>query len=193
MKHLTLIITTAGLLNLPGLVAASPVPTVEVGGVSFAERILVQQAELRLTGAAVLRWALLVDVYAGAFYLPPGVAGDNWSADVPKRLELSYFRSFKAEDFSSASDKLLRDALTEEAYQALAPRLQQFNRLYRDSRTGDRYSLSYHPATGTELRFNDQLLGAAPGADFAVAYFGLWLGPKPISESFRDQLLRGGS
>lgn len=193
MKTLVLILSTAGLIILGGGSLAFSASAIEVGGVSFAERFQVEHSELRLRGAAVLRWALLVDVYAGAFYLPPGVAGDNWSADVPKRLELSYFRSFKAEDLSSASDKLLRDALTAEAYQALAQRLQQFNQLYRDSRTGDRYSLSYHPATGTELRFNDELLGAAPGADFAVAYFGLWLGPKPISESFRDQLLRGGS
>lgn len=193
MKRIALLLTAAGLITLAGCLAPAPAPAVEVAGVSFAQRYWLEQTELRLTGTAVLRWGLLFDVYAGGFYLPPGVAGDDWSDDVPKRLELSYFRSFKAGDFSSASDRLLRDTLTAEAYQALAHRLQQFYQLFRDSRPGDRYSLSYHPATGTELRLNDQLLGAAPGADFAVAYFGLWLGPNPISESFRDGLLRGDS
>ncbi|MEE4252865.1 MAG: chalcone isomerase family protein, partial [Desulfuromusa sp.] len=35
--------------------------------------------------------------------------------------------------------------------------------------------------------------GAVPGADFAVAYFGIWLGPQPIDKKFRDRLLRGNS
>ena len=164
----------------------------EIKGVSFEDRYRVGQTELTLTGAAVLKWALLFDVYAGAFYLPEGVVGDKWTDDVPKRLELSYFRNFKAEDFSSSSDKLLRDSLAAEDYQSLADRLQLFYRLFRDIKPGDRYSLTYRPETGTELRLNEEVLGVAPGADFAVAYFGIWVGSQPISESFRDRLLKGG-
>lgn len=166
---------------------------VEVKGVNFAESHPVGQTNLTLTGAAVLKWGLLFDVYAGAFYLPEGVSGPQWTDDIPKRLELSYFRNFKAEDFFSSSDKLLRDNLATKEYQSLSERLQQFYRLFRDINPGDRYSLTYRPATGTELRLNDQLLGAVPGADFAVAYFGIWLGPQPIDKKFRDRLLRGNS
>jgi hypothetical protein len=32
-------------------------------------------------------------------------------------------------------------------------------------------------------------MGSVPGHDFAVAYFGLWLGDKPINKTFRDALL----
>jgi len=163
----------------------------EIKGVSFEDRYRVGQTELTLTGAAVLKWALLFDVYAGAFYLPEGVVGDKWTDDVPKRLELSYFRNFKAEDFSSSSDKLLRESLAAEDYQSLEERLRQFYQLFRDIRPGDRYSLIYRSGIGTELWLNDELLGGAPGADFAVAYFGIWIGPQPISESFREQLLKG--
>lgn len=164
----------------------------EIKGVTFAEGHRVEQTELRMTGMGVLTWALLFDVYAGAFYLPAGMSGERWAEDVPKRLELSYLRNFAAEDFSRASDKLLRDQLPAAQYQALAERLQQFYGLFRDIRPGDRYSLTYTSAAGTELRLNNQLLGAAPGADFAVAYFGLWLGPEPIDKGFRDRLLKGG-
>jgi len=165
---------------------------IQINGVSFDDRTSVGETELVLTGAALLKWALLFDVYAGAFYLPQGVSGAKWTDDVPKRLELSYFRNFKTEDFSSSSDKLLRDTLTEEVYRSLAERLQQFYLLFRDIRSGDRYSLTYRPETGTELWLNDLLLGGVPGADFAVAYFGIWLGPEPIDERFRDRLLGGG-
>jgi len=150
---------------------------IDIKGVNFANIYPAGQAKLALTGAAVLKWGLLFDVYAGAFYLPVGITGSKWTDDVPKRLELSYFRNFKAEDFSSTSDKLL----------------QQFYQLFRDIKPGDRYSLTYRPEIGTELRHNGELLGAAPGADFAVAYLGIWLGPQPINESFRDHLLKGNS
>ena len=175
------------------LLLTTSVQAIEVKGIRFAEQYVVDQEELMLTGAAALKWALLFDVYAGAFYLPEGVSGSNWTEDVPKRLELAYFRNFKAEDFSSSSDKLLRDSLSAVDYQALEERLQRFYALFRDIKPGDRYSLTYRFGTGTELRLNDELLGVAPGADFAVAYFGLWLGPQPINENFRDSLLDGRS
>ncbi len=174
------------------LVYSPPVySSVVIEGVSFEQRRQVVDAELQLTGTALLTWAVLFDVYVGAFYLPDGQPGSRWTEDVPKLLELSYFRNFKAEDFSSSSDKLLRDNLAAEEYQRLAKRLSEFYRLFRDIRPGDRYSLVYHPAIGTELRLNGESLGAVAGNDFAVAYFGIWIGPTPISESFRDKLLGG--
>jgi hypothetical protein len=134
---------------------------------------------------------VLFDVYVGAFYLPERQPGSDWNENVPKLLELSYLRKVEAEDFSNASDKLLRETLPPGQYQELAERLTTFYQLFRDIRPGDRYSLAYHPAVGTELRLNGEPLGSVAGHDFAIAYFGLWLGPQPISESFRDRLLGG--
>ncbi len=174
------------------LMLASCAEAAVIKGVSFAGQLQVAQTELRLTGVAALKWALLFDVYAGAFYLPEGYAAASWTDDIPKRLELAYFRNFTAEDFSMSSDKLLRDNLPANQYQALAERLQHFYRLFRDIKPGDRYSLTYRSDIGTELRFNDELLGVAPGADFAVAYLGIWLGKQPLDKRFRDRLLGGG-
>jgi hypothetical protein len=33
--------------------------------------------------------------------------------------------------------------------------------------------------------------GTIPGADFARALLGVWLGPKPINEQLKETLLRG--
>lgn len=175
------------------LLPAPGFSTVEIEGVSFEQQRKVGDTELQLSGAAVLTWAVFFDVYVGAFYLPDGQPGFRWTEDVPKLLEISYLRDFKAEDFSSSSDKLLRDNLSSEDYQALAERLSRFYQLFRDIRSGDRYSLVYHPGIGTELRLNGTSLGSVAGHDFAVAYFGLWIGPTPISERFRDRLLGGGA
>ena len=161
----------------------------EIKGVRFSDTVVVGQSELELNGVAVLKWAMLFDVYAGALYLPKGVPGQSWSNDIPKRLELSYFREIEGKGFAEASDKLLQDNLLPAEYQALEKRLQTFYRFFRDIKPGDRYSINYFPEKGTELRFNENPLGHVPGADFAAAYFGIWLGDEPISKGFRDRLL----
>jgi len=162
---------------------------VEIKGVRFSDTLVVEQAELKLNGVAVLKWAMLFDVYAGALYLPRGVPGQAWSNDVAKRLELSYFREIEAKGFAEASDKILQDNLLPAEYQSLEKRLQTFYGFFRDVKPGDRYSINYLPAKGTELRFNENPLGHVPGADFAAAYFSIWLGAEPISKEFRNRLL----
>lgn len=161
----------------------------EIKGVSFADQVVLENNVVVLKGVAVLKWAMLFDVYAGAFYLPSTTPADRWPEDVPKRLELSYFRNIEGQGFADASDKLLRDNLAPAEYQALAERLQVFYGFFKDVKIGDRYSINYIPEYGTELRLNEQPLGHVPGADFAAAYFGLWLGSKPINIHFRDRLL----
>lgn len=165
----------------------------EIKGVGFVEKIMIEETPLRVRGVALLKWAGFINVYAGAFYLPEEHVSAVWEQDVAKGLELSYFRTIKAEEFGIASDKLLQDTLTEVEYRGLSERLKSFYSLFRDVKPGDRYRLIYQPGRGTELHLNDQLLGTAAGADFARAYFGLWLGEQPISKGFRDRLLSGGA
>lgn len=168
---------------------AGPAQAIEIKGVRFSDTVVVDKVELELQGVAILKWAMVFDVYAGAFYLPGGIPGQRWSDDVPKRLELSYFRGIRGKDFAEASDQLLQDNLLPAEYQALARRLQTFYGLFRDVKPGDRYSINYLPEKGTDLRLNEQSLGQVAGADFAVAYFGIWLGDEPISKGFRNRLL----
>ncbi|PLX84586.1 MAG: hypothetical protein C0614_05045, partial [Desulfuromonas sp.] len=146
-----------------------------------------------LTGVAVLKWAMLFDVYAGGFYLPTGHSPESWTDDVAKHLELSYFREIPGKGFADASIELLQKNLAARNYAAIEERLIEFCDLFKDVKPGDRYSITYRPEVGTELRLNGELLGASPGSDFATAYFGIWLGDNPISTSFRDRLLSNES
>ena len=163
----------------------------EIKDVPFADKVVVNNVELHLNGLAVLKWAMFFDVYAGGFYLPENIAGSKWTDDVPKKLELSYFREIEAKGFANASDKLLKDNLSAEEYDALADRLENFYGFFRDVKPGDRYSINYLAGQGTELRLNGESLGSVPGHDFAIAYFGIWLGDNPINKTFRDRLLDG--
>jgi len=170
------------LFNMPSFAA-------EIKDVSFSDRVEINGVALRLNGLAVLKWAMLFDVYAGAFYLPEDVPGAQWDNDGPKKLELSYFREIEAKGFAEASDKILKENLSAGAYEQLADRLATFYGFFRDVKPGDRYSINYLPANGTELRLNGNLMGSVPGHDFAIAYFGIWLGDNPINKQFRDKLL----
>lgn len=162
----------------------------EIRGVAFADSVQTEHGQLELKGLAVLKWARLFEVYAGALYLPPGHSGPAWIEDVPKRLELAYFREIAAQGFADASISLLQKTLPPATYLAIEDRLRDFCALFQDVRPGDRYSITYFPGRGTELSLNHQPLGRVAGADFALAYFGIWLGDNPINPGFRDRLLK---
>ena len=68
---------------------AGPGQAVEIKGVRFSETLVVEQSELKLHGVAVLKWAMLFDVYAGAFYLPSGVSGATWLGTPPGKENCS--------------------------------------------------------------------------------------------------------
>jgi len=92
---------------------------VEIKGVRFADRLAMESTELRLTGVAVLKWAMLFDVYAGGFYLPDGHAPESWTDDVAKHLELSYFRDIPGKGFADASIELLKKNLAAQNYELI--------------------------------------------------------------------------
>ena len=182
-----LILLISVLFSLPNSGSAA-----EIRGVTFVDELQIGNVAFSLQGVGLLKWAGLFDIYAGAFYLPTEPTMSDGRENTPKHLELAYFREIEAQDFARSSDQLLQRNLAGGEYQALQQRLQSFYQLFRDIRPGDRYALTYRPGDGTELRLNGQLLGSVPGHDFAIAYFGLWLGESPISERFRNRLLGSG-
>jgi len=161
----------------------------ELEGVDFADQVRAGDVTMRLSCVGLLRYKLFIKAYVAALYLGDGAAGGDVLADVPKRLELSYFWSISSADFGKAGDQTLAQNVDAQTFSALRPRLDRINALYRDVKPGDRYSLTYVPGTGTELALNGTRLGVIAGADFAAAYFRIWLGDTPIDTRLRDQLL----
>jgi hypothetical protein len=158
-------------------------------GVHFSDVVRAGDVTLRLSCVGLLRYKIFIKAYVAALYLGDGeVAGDVLD-DVPKRLELSYFWSISGADFGKAGEHILAQNVDARTLAALRPRLDQINGWYRDVKPGDRYSLTYVPGSGTELALNGNRLGIVEGADFAAAYFRIWLGDKPIDSPLRDQLL----
>jgi len=161
----------------------------ELEGVHFEDQVRAEDVRLRLSCVGLLRYKLFIKAYVAALYLGDGADAGDVLADVPKRLELSYFWSISGADFGKAGDQILAQNVDAKTAAALRPRLDRINSWYRDVKPGDRYSLTYVPGSGTELALNGNRLGIIDGADFASAYFRIWLGDTPIDTRLRDQLL----
>ena len=161
----------------------------DIEGVHFADQYQRGDITLALHCVGLLRYKVLFKGYVAGLYLGAGVSAQEAVADVPKRLELSYFWGIKGADFGKAGDEILAQNLDPDTLARLRPRLAQINALYEDVKPGDRYALTYVPGRGTELALNGSSKGIIPGTDFAAAYFRIWLGDQPIDTALRDQLL----
>jgi hypothetical protein len=153
-------------------------PIVSVGG---------QTLSLRGTGR--LKWKGLISVYDLGLYLQQDQSSIDVISDVPKRLEFHYIVTIAAKDFGEAAAPYLEKNVSTDELKKLQNRINAINSLYRDVKSGDRYTLTYIPGKGTELAWNDTVLGLIEGADFAAAYFRIWLGEHPMSESMKRSLL----
>jgi hypothetical protein len=163
--------------------------TVEAGPVTFQTEVEAAGTPLRLRGAGVFRWRWIVKVYAAALYASPEGGRLDPSADAPRRLEFSYLVPIERSGFARAADELLARNVQAEALAPLRARIERLHAAYVDVRAGDRYALTYLPGRGTELALNGRPLALIEGADFARAYFAIWLGPEPIDVGLRDALL----
>ena len=175
------------------VLAAVPRPAraLTVEGVTFAPEVRIGAATVALRNAALLRYLVVIKAYVAALYLPADVAPEQALANVPKRLEISYLVAIRGEDFDKGAAPVLRRNLPTGELDRLQERLDRLNAAYRDVKPGDRYALSYDPARGTELSLNGTPLVTIEGADFAAAYFGVWLGQEPIDADLKKTLLKG--
>jgi hypothetical protein len=162
---------------------------VTIEGVPFADRYQAGTTTLRLNNVGLLRYRVIFKGYVAALYLGEGVRPEQVLTDVPKRLELEYFWSITGPDFGKAAEKILADNFPAAHITSFRSRLDRLNTLYENVKPGDRYALTYIPGVGTELALNGKPKGIIEGADFAAAYFAIWLGAKPLDVSLKAQLL----
>ena len=170
--------------------SARPQPTTRVfEGVRFAEGFEFPTGlELELRSMGLLRYKGLIRGFAAALYLEPERPATRALEDVAKRLELSYFVPIPGRLFGPAGKGALKKGLSRAAFADVKGRVRQIDRAYVDVKAGDRYSLTYRPGEGTELAINGRPLTVVDGADFASAYFAIWLGPAAIDRKLRRQL-----
>lgn len=176
--------------SLAGLLwGIAAVDAAELEGIAFRDRVQAGSTNLILKGVGLARYLYAIKVYVAALYVPEGVGAKEVLGDIPKRLELHYFHNIKAGDFAKAADQVLPQNVPASTVAALRPQIARFHAWYQDIKPGDRYTLTYLPGQGTELAHNGVSKGVMEGADFAAAYFAIWLGPDPINDALKEGLL----
>ena len=183
------IFTIALLISLS--ILTSPAYALTIEKVTFADSVTIGGTPVPLHNAALLRYLKFIKAYVAALYLPEGVTTENVLSDVPKRLEINYLVSIKGPDFGKGAEPTLRLNQTPAELAKLRSRIDRINGIYRDVKPGDRYALTYLPGRGTELALNGTPLTVIEGADFAAAYFGIWLGRDSIDDKLKRDLLKG--
>jgi hypothetical protein len=181
--------TTLLLLALTIVPPTARALTVE--NVTFADSVTIGGTPVPLHNAALLRYLKFIKAYVAALYLPEGVKSDAALSDIPKRLEINYLVSIKGSDFGKGAEPTLQLNQTPSELARLRSRIDRINSIYRDVKPGDRYALTYLPGRGTELALNGTPLTVIEGADFASAYFGIWLGRDSIDDKLKRDLLKG--
>lgn len=156
----------------------------------FSDRITVGDQKLPLHGVALMRWLKTLRVYVAALYLPEGTKPEQVLDDIPKRLEISYLMSFKSTDFGKGAEPVLVRNNSPEVLAGLRKRIDRLNAAYKEVKPGDRYALTYQPGRGTELTLNGTPVITIEVADFAAAYFGVWLGREPLDDNLKADLLK---
>lgn len=178
---------------LPALQLIAPVAShaLAVENIVFADSTVIGGKSVPLNNAALLRYLKFIKAYVAALYLPEGVKTEDVLSDVLKRLELSYLVSIKGPDFDKGAAPIMERNQTGAELAKLKARIDRLNAAYKDVKPGDRYSLTYLPGRGTELALNGTPLIVIEGADFAAAYFGIWLGRESIDDKLKRDLLKG--
>ena len=73
--------------------------------------------------------------------------------------------------------------------EAIRPKLDSSNKLFRTVREGDVIRIDNLPARGTEVRINNEWRGSLENHDFFRTLLQIWLGSHPVSKPLKQGML----
>lgn len=170
-------------------IAAASQDTVAVDGVAFKKTMQFLDTDFTLAGAGLHRYRIVFRGYAAALYLGAGISQASVFQDIPKRLEIEYYHAIPAVDFIDATREGMERNVPGIDLDRMKPSLEKLFRTYRPVKPGDRYAFTYVPDKGSRLTLNNAGLGVFEGLDFANAFLSIWIGPNPVDEGLKRNLL----
>jgi hypothetical protein len=142
----------------------------------------------QLAGAARLTW-FGFHVYDARLFVPA-----QFSVADPERqpfaLELTYGRNLEGRAIAETS----RDEITRLGFGTETTRRQWYDqmvRIFPDVQRGQRIAGVNLPGRGVQFLVDGEEKGRIDDAEFARAFFAIWLDPRTRSPDVRDGLLRG--
>jgi hypothetical protein len=172
------------------LLAATPAPAAELGGIEMPGTITLEGRQLVLNGMG-LREKLWVDVYVAGLYLERRStdAEEILSSGQAKHLRMHFL-------YKKVGAKKLTDAWSEgfeanagEAAARLRPDLERLNSWMEDIAAGDEMTFTAVPDKGLEVTVKGARRGVIEGDEFASAFWKIFLGRRPPTEKLKTGLL----
>jgi hypothetical protein len=147
------------------------------------DSISARMPDLRPAGEGRLRW-LGFHIYDAALW----TRSDAITVKSEFALDIRYARNVAANRLVSTSVKEMRRLGFNDPAQ-LEKWTEQMARVFPDIRKGDRLTGVNLPGVGAEFYHNGQLVGMVPDAQFAVAFFSIWLDPRTREPELRESLI----
>ena len=171
------------------LVASLPAPAKQREGVESPAVIRADGQELQLMGMG-LRKKLWFKVYIASFYLqnPTEDAAQAVSSDQVKRVEMHMLRGLERGKIVEAVQAGFEKNSAQQMPQ-LKARLDQFLAIIPDLKAGEVITVTYAPGRGTLAHAPGNQI-TIPGKDFADALFSVWLGPNPVDDELKNEMLK---
>lgn len=142
----------------------------------------------QLAGEARLTW-FGFHVYDARLFVPAGFDPVD-PARQPFALELTYARALEGKAIAETSrDEIARLGFGTEG--ARKSWFEQMLRIFPDVDAGRRIAGVNVPGRGVRFLVDGQERGSIDDADFARAFFAIWLDPRTRSPKMREGLLRG--
>ncbi len=140
----------------------------------------------QLQGEGTLRWFGL-KIYDARLFSSDRLAPER-ALQQPFALELTYARDFsglKIAETSLDEIRKLTGAPDDRTDQWFA----HMQRIFPSVKAGDRLRGVYEPGRAAHFYFNNQFIGSIQDAEFARAFFSIWLDPRTTKPDLRSQLL----
>lgn len=161
------------------------------GGVTYPEHITVSGTPLTLNGLGIREATVFnVDVYVAALYVEATSRDGNAISDseTSKRLVLHFVREVDSSDIQGAWSEGFQSQGHASSFRA---ELRRLNGWMSDMADGDMMTFTYEPGTGLTVSVRGQRKGTIEGAEFAHAFFRIWLGAHPPNSGLKTGLLGG--
>jgi hypothetical protein len=138
---------------------------------------------LQPQGGGVLKF-LGLSIYDGWYWSH----ARGWSLEQPFALDLHYHRSLDGARIAERSvDEISQLGLGSKSQRAHWGELMRA--IFPDVKKGDRITGVHLPPATVRYFFNGRPIGDIVDAEFARAFFGIWLDPRTSRREFRSQLL----
>lgn len=186
-------IAQLALISVFVLGLAAPAVAAECEGVSYPDTIEVNGTQLSLNGLGVREATVFsVNVYVAALYLETtSTSGSEiLRSSQTSRLILRFVRNVDREDIVEAWNEGFENNAGR-ALSGLRDRIDQLNGWMSDARDGGSFTFTYIPATGLEVKVDNEVRGTIEGEDFARAFLSIWLGSHPPNSGLKTGLLGG--